>query len=89
MTDESKIVWANELWVPPSSMRWVNGGHIVATTLSLRFVEGEFTHPLYNTPPQRTWVGLTWNDVPNEWVGKVAFMEGAKWADKQLKEKNT
>ena len=41
-----------------------------------------------NTPPQRTWVGLTWNDVPDEWVGKVAFMEGAKWADKQLKEKN-
>jgi hypothetical protein len=38
---------------------------------------------------KRTWVGLTWNDVPDEWVGKVAFMEGAKWADKQLKEKNT
>jgi hypothetical protein len=38
---------------------------------------------------QRTWVGLTWNDVPDEWVGKVAFMEGTKWADKQLKEKNT
>ena len=45
--------------------------------------------PLYATPQQRTWVGLTWNDVPDEWVGKVAFMEGAKWADKQLKEKNT
>jgi hypothetical protein len=41
-----------------------------------------------NISPQRTWVGLTWNDVPDEWVGKVAFMEGAKWADKQLKEKN-
>lgn len=38
---------------------------------------------------KRTWVGLTWNDVPDEWVGKVAFVEGAKWADKQLKEKNT
>jgi hypothetical protein len=45
--------------------------------------------PLYTTPQQRTWAGLTWNDVPDEWVGKVAFMEGAKWADKQLKEKNT
>jgi hypothetical protein len=43
---------------------------------------------LYYTPQQRTWVGLTWNDVPDEWVGKVAFMEGAKWADKQLKQKN-
>ena len=38
---------------------------------------------------EREWVGLTWNDVPDQWVGKVAFMEGAKWADKQLKEKNT
>ena len=37
----------------------------------------------------KDWVGLTWNDVPDEWVGKVAFMEGAKWADKQLKGKNT
>lgn len=45
--------------------------------------------PNFTESPQRTWVGLTWNDVPDEWVGKVAFMEGAKWADKQLKEKNT
>jgi hypothetical protein len=50
---------------------------------------GETQIPLYTTPQQRTWVGLTWNDVPDEWVGKVAFMEGAKWADKQLKGKNT
>lgn len=47
-----------------------------------------FLVPITDLPPQRTWVGLTWNDVPNEWVGKVAFMEGVKWADKQLKEKN-
>jgi len=39
--------------------------------------------------PQRTWVGLTWSDIPNEWVGKVAFMEGAKWAAAKLNEKNT
>jgi hypothetical protein len=52
-------------------------------------VVGKHWKPLYATPQQRTWVGLTWNDVPDEWVGKVAFMEGAKWADKQLKEKNT
>ena len=45
--------------------------------------------PVYTELPQRTWVGLTWGDIPNEWVGKVAFMEGAKWADKQLKENNT
>jgi hypothetical protein len=40
-------------------------------------------------PQQRTWVGLTWHDVPNEWVGNVSFMEGAKWAETKLKEKHT
>ena len=43
----------------------------------------------YTTPPQRTWVGLTWSDVPDQWLGNVAFMEGGKWAEKTLKEKNT
>ena len=46
--------------------------------------------PLYRHPPQqRTWVGLNWSDLPDEWVGKPAFMEGAKWAESKLKEKNT
>jgi len=44
---------------------------------------------LYTTPPQRTWVGLTWSDIPNEWVGNIPFMEGAKWAEAKNKEKNT
>ncbi len=38
---------------------------------------------------KRTWVGLTWSDVPDQWLGNVAFMEGGKWAEKTLKEKNT
>jgi len=41
------------------------------------------------TPQQRTWVELNWSDLPDEWVGKPAFMEGAKWAEGKLKEKNT
>jgi hypothetical protein len=44
---------------------------------------------LYTTPQQRTWVGLNWSDLPDEWVGKPAFMEGAKWAERKLEEKNT
>ena len=40
-------------------------------------------------PPQYQWVGLTWYDMPNEWVGNIPFMEGAKWAEAKLKEKNT
>jgi hypothetical protein len=46
-------------------------------------------NPLYTTPQQRTWVRLDWSDLPDEWVGKPAFMEGAKWAERKLKEKNT
>jgi len=42
--------------------------------------------PLYTTPPQRTWVGLTDIDyagLPLEQVGLV------RWAETKLKEKNT
>ena len=42
--------------------------------------------PLYTTPPQRTWVGLTDIDyagLPLEQVGLV------RWAEAKLKEKNT
>lgn len=38
---------------------------------------------------QRTWVGLRWSDVPDQWCGNVAFIEGGRWAEKVLKEKNT
>jgi hypothetical protein len=38
---------------------------------------------------QRIWFGLNWSDVPDEWIGKPAFMEGAKWAEAKLREKNT
>lgn len=37
----------------------------------------------------RQWVGLTWDDLPETAVGDVAFMQGAKWAEAKLKEKNT
>ena len=38
---------------------------------------------------QRPWVGLTWDDLPETAVGDVGFMQGAKWAEAKLKEKNT
>ena len=43
---------------------------------------------LYTHPPKREWVGLRWSDTPDEWLGNVSFMEGAKWAEAKLKEKN-
>jgi hypothetical protein len=76
----------------PEEGEWIE----VSARWGKRFVEmpnpllgDNYIARFYFEPQQRTWVGLTWNDVPDEWVGKVAFMEGAKWADKQLKKKNT
>jgi hypothetical protein len=40
-------------------------------------------------PQQRTWVGLNWDDLPEIYVGDIAFLHGAKWAEAKLKEKNT
>ena len=38
-------------------------------------------------PEQRTWVGLTDDDMPSKELD--AFCRGARWADAKLKEKNT
>jgi hypothetical protein len=71
--------------------------NIHSVLLSIRRYEAYRNEtPLYTTPQQRdssathrTWVGLDWSDLPDEWVGKPAFMEGAKWAESKLKGKNT
>jgi hypothetical protein len=34
------------------------------------------------------WQDLTWDDVPEEFVGDVSFKQGAQWAAAKLKEKN-
>jgi hypothetical protein len=41
---------------------------------------------IYNTPPQRTWVSLTDEDMPTKELD--AFCRGARWADTKLKQKN-
>jgi hypothetical protein len=43
----------------------------------------------YIEPPRKEWVGLNWDDIPDVFVGDIAFMQGAKWALAKLKEKNT
>jgi hypothetical protein len=37
---------------------------------------------------EKSWVGLEFKDTPDKWLGHRAFIAGAKWAAKQLKEKN-
>ena len=45
-------------------------------------------YPLYNTPPQRTWVGLTKEQLATtDWSSD--FRAGALWAEAKLKEANT
>jgi hypothetical protein len=52
-------------------------------------VQTDYDIPLYTSPPRKEWVGLNWDDIPEVFVGDIAFMQGAKWALAKLKEKNT
>jgi len=48
--------------------------------------------PLYTTPPQRTWVGLTDEEIKEgckeSWVTLQAWQSAVWWAEAKLKEKN-
>ena len=44
--------------------------------------------PLYTTPPQRTWIGLT-DEETTELVHKYAFYNLVREVEDKLKEKNT
>ena len=48
---------------------------------------GEDRVPLYTTPPQREWVGLTLEDMQDLNVSKD-WIDGARWAATLLWEKN-
>jgi hypothetical protein len=49
----------------------------------------ESATPIYTTPPQRTWVGLTDEDMKDPRTHNFDFIHGARWAEAKLKEKNT
>ena len=49
---------------------------------------GALWTPLYTTPPQRTWVGLTLDDIPDDDTNNLDFYRGGRWAERVLKEKN-
>lgn len=38
---------------------------------------------------QRTWVGLTLDDIPDDDTNNLDFYRGGRWAERILKEKNT
>jgi hypothetical protein len=70
--------------------RWsVEGGNWVwnyATYIERQ--KDDRCEPLYTTPPQRTWVGLTDKDW-NRSKHNYDFQKGVDWAESILKEKNT
>jgi hypothetical protein len=55
--------------------------------------ETRYSIPLYTSPPQRTWVGLTDDEIAQgykeSWVTEQAFQSAVWWAEEKLKEKNT
>ena len=36
----------------------------------------------------KPWIGLTWEDMPEEYAGDSSFLAGARWAEARLKERN-
>ena len=81
---------------------WMNkhGACIIAFFKEVDATAGEYTTPLYTSPPQRTWVGLTdeerdniWHTIGNSdahgdvdgWSGRDVM----KALEAKLKEKNT
>jgi hypothetical protein len=50
-------------------------------------------HLTRTTPPQRTWVGLTDDEIAHgwkeSWVTEQAWQSAVWWAEAKLKEKNT
>jgi hypothetical protein len=79
------------LWASPNTIEFVQNYHLVGTYLSRRFIEGEYTIPLYTTPQQRTWVGLTLEEILDTYGGPDGsdYVEYARGLEAKLKEKNT
>jgi hypothetical protein len=84
MTDESKILWAS-----PNTIEFVQNHHLVGTHLSRRFIEGEYTIPLYTTPQQRTWVGLTSEDYNGIFEKARTGEHAVQLAEAKLRGNNT
>jgi hypothetical protein len=71
-------------------MAWADiGTRDVDNDAGLSWTHGHFhTTPLYTHPPQRTWVGLTKEQLATtDW--SADFRAGALWSEAKLKELNT
>jgi hypothetical protein len=65
-----------------------HGTYAVTTSKMAAIWHDKDAKPLYTTPPQRTWVGLTNKDW-NRSKHTEDFQKGVDWAEEMLKGKNT
>ena len=80
-----------KLWEPePEPVAWLDKELGLAYTVTeLADADGTLFIPLYTTPPQREWVGLTQDDWPlPQFEYSSDFQVGAQWAADILKAKN-
>ena len=97
---QDRYVCECEYWEPPQPeqepVAWgiiaSNTGRICQVELDADEVEGhnpKHIAPLYTTPPQRTWVGLTDDDLEAAMDGMYNRWDIAEAIEAKLKEKNT
>ena len=83
---------ADKLQEPPSE--WA-GIKAILDEYGLQAIDfvADFKAALAQPPPQRTWVGLTDEEIAQgnkeSWVDRQAFESAVWWAEAKLKEKNT
>ena len=77
---------------PVAYIRVSKTGNVMACAKSGDFYALPDKTLLYTTPPQRTWVGLTDEEIEQgckeSWVTEQAFQSAVWWAEAKLKEKN-
>jgi hypothetical protein len=80
---QEPVAWMNPSWIDPDTRGWQSD------SFESTSIEGWI--PIYNTPPQRTWVGLTDEERKEIWWSceqqtPTTFVKSIEQA---LKEKNT
>jgi len=76
---------------PVAILNHAHGVHTFRNVNLKGLPDGEYL--VFTHPPQRTWVGLTDEEIAEgikqSWVTEQAFQSAVWWAEKRLKEKNT
>jgi hypothetical protein len=84
---QEPVAWMNPSWIDPDTRGWQSD--------SFESIPIEGWLPLYTTPPQRPWVGLTDEEIkslPSWWPSyedAPALVQLVKDVEAKLKEKNT